>query len=130
MKNDGKESELMDNWYDRSLSFSFSGIMSATGNGYVIYMTMKRKTKLKPPELMTVNLAIFDFGISGTASLRSTMQLCLSTGDIDCVVAISITYYFSTMRTTVHYFIINCFASSQLMCLYSLICTYCHIQCI
>ncbi|KAM6915531.1 LOW QUALITY PROTEIN: opsin-5 [Xenentodon cancila] len=42
------------------------GIMSATGNGYVIYMTIKRKTKLKPPELMTVNLAIFDFGISVT----------------------------------------------------------------
>ncbi|XP_035474156.1 opsin-5 isoform X1 [Scophthalmus maximus] len=42
------------------------GILSATGNGYVIYMTIKRKTKLKPPELMTVNLAIFDFGISVT----------------------------------------------------------------
>ncbi|KAM9551992.1 opsin-5-like isoform 2-T3 [Salvelinus alpinus] len=42
------------------------GIMSAIGNGYVIYMTIKRKTKLRPPELMTVNLAIFDFGISGT----------------------------------------------------------------
>ncbi|CAB1340201.1 unnamed protein product, partial [Coregonus sp. 'balchen'] len=40
--------------------------MSATGNGYVIYMTIKRKTKLRPPELMTVNLAIFDFGISVT----------------------------------------------------------------
>lgn len=73
MKNDGKESELMDNWYDRSFSFSFSGIMSATGNGYVIYMTMKRKTKLKPPELMTVNLAIFDFGISGTTSLNAAI---------------------------------------------------------
>lgn len=48
------------------LSLSLTGIMSATGNGYVIYMTIKRKTKLKPPELMTVNLAIFDFGISGT----------------------------------------------------------------
>lgn len=42
--------------------------MSATGNGYVIYMTIKRKTKLKPPEFMTVNLAVFDFGISGMAS--------------------------------------------------------------
>ncbi|XP_029486574.2 opsin-5 [Oncorhynchus nerka] len=42
------------------------GILSATGNGYVIYMTIKRKTKLRPPELMTVNLAIFDFGISVT----------------------------------------------------------------
>lgn len=41
------------------------GVLSATGNGYVIYMTIKRKTKMKPPELMTVNLAIFDFGISG-----------------------------------------------------------------
>lgn len=47
-------------------SLFLAGIMSATGNGYVIYMTIKRKTKLKPPELMTLNLAIFDFGISGT----------------------------------------------------------------
>ncbi|XP_068198575.1 opsin-5 [Antennarius striatus] len=42
------------------------GILSATGNGYVMYMTIKRKSKLKPPELMTVNLAVFDFGISVT----------------------------------------------------------------
>ncbi|MBN3298948.1 OPN5 protein, partial [Amia calva] len=42
------------------------GIMSSVGNGYVIYMSFKRKTKLRPPELMTVNLAIFDFGISVT----------------------------------------------------------------
>ena len=48
------------------LALCLTGIMSATGNGYVIFMTIKRKTKLKPPELMTVNLAIFDFGISGT----------------------------------------------------------------
>lgn len=51
-------------------SFSvFTGIMSATGNGYVMYMTAKRKTKLKPPEIMTLNLAIFDFGISGEFAL-------------------------------------------------------------
>lgn len=48
--------------------------MSATGNGYVIYMTIKRKTKLKPPELMTVNLAIFDFGISGTILCVQLLQ--------------------------------------------------------
>ncbi|XP_048063241.1 opsin-5 isoform X2 [Megalobrama amblycephala] len=42
------------------------GILSATGNGYVIYTTAKRKTKLKPPEFMTLNLAVFDFGISVT----------------------------------------------------------------
>ncbi|KAI2652125.1 Opsin-5 [Labeo rohita] len=40
------------------------GILSVTGNGYVIYTTIKRKTKLKPPEFMTLNLAVFDFGIS------------------------------------------------------------------
>lgn len=45
--------------------YVFTGILSATGNGYVIYMTAKRKTKLKPPEFMTLNLAVFDFGISG-----------------------------------------------------------------
>ncbi|XP_008335469.1 opsin-5 isoform X2 [Cynoglossus semilaevis] len=45
---------------------SIIGILSATGNGYVIYMTIKRRTKLKPMELMTVNLAVFDFGISVT----------------------------------------------------------------
>uniref|UniRef100_W5KS89 Opsin-5 n=1 Tax=Astyanax mexicanus TaxID=7994 RepID=W5KS89_ASTMX len=42
------------------------GILSAIGNGYVIYMAIRRKTKLKPPEIMTLNLAIFDFGISVT----------------------------------------------------------------
>lgn len=45
--------------------FLFLGVVSAIGNGFVIYMSIKRKTKLKPPELMTLNLAIFDFGISG-----------------------------------------------------------------
>ncbi|MGH0153255.1 UNVERIFIED_CONTAM: hypothetical protein FKN15_042308 [Acipenser sinensis] len=40
------------------------GILSAVGNGYVIVMSWKRKTKLKPPELMTMNLAVFDLGIS------------------------------------------------------------------
>lgn len=53
---------------------SLPGILSATGNGYVLYMTIKRKTKLKPPELMTLNLAIFDFGISGIFHLLSEHQ--------------------------------------------------------
>ncbi len=51
-----------------SLSYAFSGLLSATGNGYVIYKTIKRKGKLKPPEFMTLNLAVFDFGISGETS--------------------------------------------------------------
>ncbi|XP_055042971.1 opsin-5 [Misgurnus anguillicaudatus] len=40
------------------------GILGATGNGYVIYKTITRKNKLKPPEFMTLNLAVLDFGIS------------------------------------------------------------------
>lgn len=64
------------------MSPSPAGIMSATGNGYVIYMTIKRKTKLRPPELMTVNLAIFDFGISGTAPLSAERPLGLMVCDI------------------------------------------------
>ncbi len=63
-----------------SLSLSLTGIMSATGNGYVMYMTIKRKTKLKPPELMTLNLAIFDFGISG-------MDFCLLTVVVQPLIA-------------------------------------------
>ncbi|CAL8312443.1 unnamed protein product [Lota lota] len=43
------------------------GVLSATGNGYVLYTSFKRKSKLRPPELMTINLAIFDFGISVTS---------------------------------------------------------------
>lgn len=65
------------------LSLFLLGVMSATGNGYVLYMTFRRKTKLRPPELMTLNLAIFDFGISGMGSnVQITFQyieqgLCL-----------------------------------------------------
>uniref|UniRef100_H3B1A3 Opsin-5 n=2 Tax=Latimeria chalumnae TaxID=7897 RepID=H3B1A3_LATCH len=40
------------------------GAISSVGNGCVLYMAYKRKTKLKPPEIMTVNLAICDFGMS------------------------------------------------------------------
>ncbi|XP_030201085.1 opsin-5 [Gadus morhua] len=47
-----------------ALYIGIIGILSATGNGYVIYQSFRRKSKLKPPEMMTVNLAIFDFGIS------------------------------------------------------------------
>nr|XP_020652398.1 opsin-5-like isoform X1 [Pogona vitticeps] len=40
------------------------GIMSTLGNGYVIYMSTQRKKKLRPAEIMTVNLAVCDLGIS------------------------------------------------------------------
>ncbi|XP_066495476.1 opsin-5 [Tiliqua scincoides] len=40
------------------------GILSTLGNGYVIYMSLQRKKKLKPAEIMTVNLAVCDLGIS------------------------------------------------------------------
>nr|AKP49405.1 opsin-5 [Anser cygnoides] len=41
------------------------GILSTLGNGYVIFMSSKRKKKLRPAEIMTVNLAVCDLGISG-----------------------------------------------------------------
>ncbi|KAB0358552.1 hypothetical protein FD754_002708 [Muntiacus muntjak] len=40
------------------------GILSTFGNGYVLYMSSRRKKKLRPAEIMTVNLAICDLGIS------------------------------------------------------------------
>ncbi|XP_048357951.1 opsin-5 [Sphaerodactylus townsendi] len=40
------------------------GILSTSGNGYVIYMSAQRKKKLRPAEIMTVNLAVCDLGIS------------------------------------------------------------------
>ncbi|XP_054826822.1 opsin-5 [Eublepharis macularius] len=40
------------------------GILSTLGNGYVIYTSAQRKKKLRPAEIMTVNLAVCDLGIS------------------------------------------------------------------
>ncbi|MEE6476976.1 hypothetical protein FKM82_011309 [Ascaphus truei] len=40
------------------------GILSTLGNSYVIVLSFKRKKKLRPAEIMTVNLAICDLGIS------------------------------------------------------------------
>lgn len=68
---------LGENMQYNSYFYVFTGILSATGNGYVIYKTIKRKSKLKPPEFMTLNLAVFDFGISGeTVSLTDLMSCC------------------------------------------------------
>ncbi|KAK2497608.1 hypothetical protein MC885_008890 [Smutsia gigantea] len=39
-------------------------ILSTFGNGYVLYMSSRRKKKLRPAEIMTINLAICDLGIS------------------------------------------------------------------
>ncbi|KAM3932005.1 opsin-5 [Leptodactylus fuscus] len=42
------------------------GVLSTLGNGYVLFMACRRKKKLRPAELMTMNLAICDLGISVT----------------------------------------------------------------
>lgn len=39
------------------------GVASVLGNG-VVLLVYCRKKKLKPPELMTINLAVCDFGFS------------------------------------------------------------------
>ncbi|XP_053317269.1 opsin-5 [Spea bombifrons] len=40
------------------------GVLSTLGNGYVLYMAFKKKKKLRPAEIMTINLAVCDLGIS------------------------------------------------------------------
>lgn len=77
------------------LSYVFTGILSATGNGYVIYTTTKRKTKLKPPEFMTLNLAVFDFGISGEFKWLDIMLLMMSSSVRCAFSKIEIMYYIS-----------------------------------
>ncbi|XP_040286914.1 opsin-5 [Bufo bufo] len=42
------------------------GVLSTLGNGYVLFMACWRKKKLRPAEIMTINLAISDLGISVT----------------------------------------------------------------
>ncbi|KAM9317373.1 opsin-5-like [Gastrophryne carolinensis] len=42
------------------------GVLSTLGNGYVLLMACRRKKKLRPAEIMTVNLAASDLGISVT----------------------------------------------------------------
>ncbi|XP_069461942.1 opsin-5 [Ambystoma mexicanum] len=40
------------------------GVLSTLGNGYVIFISAQKKKKLRPAEIMTVNLAFCDLGIS------------------------------------------------------------------
>lgn len=49
--------------------FFFVGILSTVGNGYVLYMSSRRKKKLRPAEIMTINLAVCDLGISGNTTM-------------------------------------------------------------
>ncbi|KAG8009976.1 Intermediate filament family orphan 1 [Nibea albiflora] len=43
---------------------TFTGISSVLGNGTVLLVYCRKRKKLRPPELMTTNLAICDFGFS------------------------------------------------------------------
>ncbi|XP_068135167.1 opsin-5 isoform X2 [Hyperolius riggenbachi] len=40
------------------------GVLSTVGNGYVLLTACRRKKKLRPAEIMTINLAFCDLGIS------------------------------------------------------------------
>ncbi|XP_030249900.1 opsin 9 isoform X2 [Sparus aurata] len=42
----------------------FTGVLSLLGNGTVLLVYCRKRKKLKPPELMTINLALCDFGFS------------------------------------------------------------------
>lgn len=55
-----------------------TGILSTLGNGYVIFMSSKRKKKLRPAEIMTVNLAVCDLGISGNFMFLFSLAFTVS----------------------------------------------------
>uniref|UniRef100_A0A3B5AW62 Opsin-5-like n=1 Tax=Stegastes partitus TaxID=144197 RepID=A0A3B5AW62_9TELE len=42
----------------------FTGVVSVLGNGAVLLVSCRKRKKLRPPELLTVNLALCDFGFS------------------------------------------------------------------
>uniref|UniRef100_A0A452HY96 Opsin-5 n=1 Tax=Gopherus agassizii TaxID=38772 RepID=A0A452HY96_9SAUR len=54
-----READLVAGFY-----LTVIGVLSTFGNGYVLFMSLKRKKKLRPAEIMTVNLAVCDLGIS------------------------------------------------------------------
>ncbi|XP_035528527.1 opsin 9 isoform X2 [Morone saxatilis] len=43
---------------------TFTGVVSLLGNGTVLLVYSRKRKKLRPPELMTINLALCDFGFS------------------------------------------------------------------
>ncbi|XP_068180339.1 opsin 9 [Antennarius striatus] len=47
-----------------ALYLTFTGVMSLVGNGMVLLVSGRRRRKLRPPELLTINLALCDFGFS------------------------------------------------------------------
>ncbi len=56
---------LDDAWhYDLYFSLSVPGVVSVIGNGLVLLVYGQRRKKLRVHELMTINLAVCDFGYS------------------------------------------------------------------
>lgn len=51
-------------YIDKVLSLLPSGVTSVLGNGMVLLVYCRKRNKLKPPELMTINLAVCDLGFS------------------------------------------------------------------
>nr|XP_046254444.1 opsin 9 [Scatophagus argus] len=47
-----------------ALFLTFTGVISVLGNGTVLLVCCRKRKKLRPPELMTINLALCDFGFS------------------------------------------------------------------
>ncbi|XP_040899719.1 opsin 9 [Toxotes jaculatrix] len=66
----------------------FTGVTSVLGNGMVLLVYCRKKKKLRPPELMTINLALCDFGFSLLgAPFFITSSLCHAWvfGEIGCL---------------------------------------------
>ncbi|KAM3615075.1 uncharacterized protein V6R79_022973 [Siganus canaliculatus] len=47
-----------------AIFLTFTGVTSVLGNGTVLLVYCRKRKKLRPPELMTINLAFCDFGFS------------------------------------------------------------------
>ena len=60
-------------------------MMSMLGNGTVLLVYFRKRTKLRPQELMTINLAICDFGFSLLGAPFAIISRCcqpLINGDV------------------------------------------------
>lgn len=70
------------------LSSSASAILSIIGNLLVIIMAVKRSSRMKPPELLCVNLAVTDLGAAVTMyplAVASAWSHRWLGGDVTCI---------------------------------------------
>lgn len=71
-----------------SLSFSYSALLSISGNAAVLVSAARRLALLKAPELLTLNLAVTDIGMALSMyplSIASAFNHAWVGGDTSCL---------------------------------------------